>query len=86
LFKGSNAQQRQNTPTTTIDFSSLINANSCSSPAPGGIGSVDPTDPYQCSWCQFNTLYKGNMKRHLICCHQGFFKLKKIFFFVRKNY
>nr|CAD2166711.1 unnamed protein product [Meloidogyne enterolobii] len=67
---GSNTQQRQNTPTTTIDFSSLINANSCSSPAPGGIGSVDPTDPYQCSWCQFNTLYKGNMKRHLICCHQ----------------
>nr|CAD2158865.1 unnamed protein product [Meloidogyne enterolobii] len=69
---GSNTQQRQNTPTTTIDFSSLINTNSCSStsPAPGGIGSVDPTDPYQCSWCQFNTLYKGNMKRHLICCHQ----------------
>uniref|UniRef100_A0A914HRY8 Uncharacterized protein n=1 Tax=Globodera rostochiensis TaxID=31243 RepID=A0A914HRY8_GLORO len=32
--------------------------------------SVDPSDPYQCRWCQFNTLYKGNMKRHLVTCHQ----------------
>ncbi|KAL7072883.1 hypothetical protein ACQ4LE_008052 [Meloidogyne hapla] len=69
---GSNNQQQN--ISTSIDFSSLNTNNSCSStsptPAPGGIGSVDPSDPYQCSWCQFNTLYKGNMKRHLICCHQ----------------
>ncbi|KAF7634777.1 hypothetical protein Mgra_00005810 [Meloidogyne graminicola] len=73
---GSKTQQKS---LQNIDFSSLN--NNCSSnisttsPAPGGIGSVDPSDPYQCSWCQFNTLYKGNMKRHLICCHQGFLKI-----------
>ena len=34
---------------------------------------VDPANPYLCVWCQFSTLYKGNMKRHLVCCHQGKF-------------
>ncbi|CAD5223409.1 unnamed protein product [Bursaphelenchus okinawaensis] len=32
-------------------------------------GMVTPDDPYVCSWCTFTTVYKGNMKRHLISCH-----------------
>ncbi|VDM50400.1 unnamed protein product [Toxocara canis] len=28
-----------------------------------------PDDPYLCSLCDFVTLYKGNMKRHLSTCH-----------------
>ncbi|VDK49632.1 unnamed protein product [Anisakis simplex] len=28
-----------------------------------------PDDPYLCSLCDFATLYKGNMKRHLSTCH-----------------
>lgn len=31
--------------------------------------SVSSDDPYQCQWCTFSTVYKGNMKRHLISCH-----------------
>jgi hypothetical protein len=30
---------------------------------------VPITDPYHCQWCSFSTVYKGNMKRHLISCH-----------------
>uniref|UniRef100_A0A914CNF5 Uncharacterized protein n=1 Tax=Acrobeloides nanus TaxID=290746 RepID=A0A914CNF5_9BILA len=31
--------------------------------------STTADDPYICSWCNFKTVYKGNMKRHLISCH-----------------
>uniref|UniRef100_A0A914YFL2 C2H2-type domain-containing protein n=1 Tax=Panagrolaimus superbus TaxID=310955 RepID=A0A914YFL2_9BILA len=30
---------------------------------------VQSTNPYSCSWCKFTTVYKGNMKRHLISVH-----------------
>jgi hypothetical protein len=30
---------------------------------------VPVNDPYYCQWCSFSTVYKGNMKRHLISCH-----------------
>ncbi|KAI6190361.1 hypothetical protein M3Y97_00109400 [Aphelenchoides bicaudatus] len=32
-------------------------------------GMVPVSDPYTCCWCAFSTVYKGNMKRHLISCH-----------------
>ncbi|KAI6212754.1 Zinc finger, C2H2 type [Aphelenchoides besseyi] len=32
-------------------------------------GMVSHDDPYLCAWCTFSTVYKGNMKRHLISCH-----------------
>ncbi|KAL3072377.1 hypothetical protein niasHT_034061 [Heterodera trifolii] len=47
------------------NFDQQNNGGICLSPA-----SVDPSNPYQCRWCQFVTLYKGNMKRHLVTCHQ----------------
>ena len=30
---------------------------------------VQSTNPYTCAWCKFSTVYKGNMKRHLISVH-----------------
>ena len=58
--------KRPRTPLAAAEKKPRLNTPAAASSS----ATVDPSDPYQCQWCRFNTLYKGNMKRHLICCHR----------------
>uniref|UniRef100_A0A7E4V2V3 C2H2-type domain-containing protein n=1 Tax=Panagrellus redivivus TaxID=6233 RepID=A0A7E4V2V3_PANRE len=45
-----------------------ITSSSKKSGKPSSVA-VTASNPYVCAWCAFKTVYKGNMKRHLISVH-----------------